>query len=206
MFIVPSLGRNVKQYEEWLLLLAGGVMSAMALLPRRCHVCGAERLTRHGYYRRYAGSILIRIQRLLCVTCGRTHAVLPSFLAPYRPYEMPVVEQVYRLRLGGISWCQIGVLMSEIPLCVMQGCVRRARVRSGEVMKILSQGIRHLSPLWESECLLRSPEDGLAGVWDAGLTLVAAMKARHPDLELVPARLFEFTNVYLNSRGSTVWI
>ncbi len=207
MFIVPGLGKSVNQYSCWLERVRRGLSDALLCLPRRCHLCGGEDLIRYGYYWRYAGAILVRIQRMMCKVCGRTHAVLPSFLAPYRPYEMAVVERVFRLRLAGVTWRQVGVLVPCVPLCVMQGWVRRARLMSPQVVKVLSQGIRHLSLGWGSEALLRPvSDDGLVRLWETASTLLSAIKARHPQLELVAARLFEFTNVYLNSRGHAVWI
>lgn len=207
MFIVPGLGDGVKQYSGWVERLVQRASEALALLPRRCHLCGGEDLIRYGFYRRYAGRVLVRIQRMMCKTCGRTHAVLPSFLAPYRPYEMRVVERVFRLRLGGASWGQVAVLLPGVPLCVMQGWMRRARLLSPEVLKVLWQGIRHLSSAWGSEPTLRQVSgDGLAAMQESALVLMSVMKARHPEMELSAARLFQFINVYLSSRGAAVWV
>lgn len=207
MFIVPGLGKSVKQYRNWSERLLQRMSDAVALLPRRCHVCGGEDLIRYGFYLRYAGRVLVRIQRMMCKACGRTHAVLPSFLAPYRPYEMRVVERVFRLRLGGVTWGRVAVLLPGVPLCVMQGWMRRARLVSPEVVKVLWQGIRHLSSAWGSESVLQlTSGTGLGAMQEAALILLSVMKVRHPEMEMTAARLFEFINVYLNSRGAAVWI
>jgi len=50
----------------------------------------------HGYYKRYLvdycnGMIIskrIRILRLICKTCGHTHAVLPDIIVPYAQYSV----------------------------------------------------------------------------------------------------------------------
>lgn len=55
-------------------------------------------LSNHGYYSRIVigddGSNLIFIFRGQCEGCGKTHAILPDFIAPYRRYLMSVISQV----------------------------------------------------------------------------------------------------------------
>lgn len=54
-------------------------------------------LSHHGYYPRIVNgddeSNLIFIFRGRCEDCGKTHAILPDFIAPYRRYSMPVISQ-----------------------------------------------------------------------------------------------------------------
>lgn len=53
----------------------------------KCPYCGTAHMERHGYYRRYINisetKHYIKILRVRCKICGRTHAVLPDFIIPY---------------------------------------------------------------------------------------------------------------------------
>ena len=61
-----------------------------------CKSCGYEgMLHRHGYYSR---NVITRhcirrisILRVKCPSCGKTHAVLPSFLIPYYQYSLEFI-------------------------------------------------------------------------------------------------------------------
>lgn len=63
-------------------------------LPCTCGCSGS--LIRYGSYRRHvktAGSKFpLRIQRVLCCSCGLSHALLPSALVPYS--QIPLADQV----------------------------------------------------------------------------------------------------------------
>lgn len=59
--------------------------------------CGQSgSLSVHAYYRRFLkvpeGKIRLRICRVVCSSCGRTHALLPSVIVPYS--QIPLQEQV----------------------------------------------------------------------------------------------------------------
>lgn len=87
--IVTYLGSSVKDYQE-------NFFHTVAQQKWPCPICG-EYLCNHGYYTRTAisedGSDLISILRGRCRYCGKTHAILPDFVAPYRRYLMPVISQ-----------------------------------------------------------------------------------------------------------------
>lgn len=96
----------------------GGADDAVAR-ARGCS-CGCRFRYRHGWYGRFVvvGGLDLRISipRLLCPACGKTMAVLPSFLAPRSPYpwcvrQVTVVsllagEGGYRAAAGeiGVAW------------------------------------------------------------------------------------------------------
>ncbi len=88
--IVAHLGNSVKDYLDhfWFYL---------AQVEWRCPACGAK-LVLHAKYQRKVMApdtvlvMIITIIRYRCVGCGRTHAILPDFLAPYRRYAMTVIE------------------------------------------------------------------------------------------------------------------
>ena len=59
--------------------------------------CGhSGSLSVHAYYHRSVkvpdGKLRLRICRVVCSSCGRTHALLPSFVVPYS--QIPLQEQV----------------------------------------------------------------------------------------------------------------
>ena len=61
-----------------------------------CKFCGYEGLMhRHGYYSRNVITKYtierINILRVKCPSCGKTHAILPSFLIPYYQYSLDFI-------------------------------------------------------------------------------------------------------------------
>lgn len=57
-----------------------------------CPYCNSTNLIKHGYYTRNINYIddgviiyeIINIQRVKCKDCGHTHALIPSFIVPYK--------------------------------------------------------------------------------------------------------------------------
>ena len=81
-------------------------MNVFGLECNNCHWKGC--CIRHGYYERSyllsVGDLMgsgtkIRIMRVKCKHCGRTHAILPEELAPYLPFStifiFPILSQYY---------------------------------------------------------------------------------------------------------------
>lgn len=81
-------------------------LSLFGLECNNCHLKGT--CIRHGYYERSyllsVGDLMgagtkIRILRVKCKHCGRTHAILPEEIAPYLPFStvfiFPVLQQFY---------------------------------------------------------------------------------------------------------------
>lgn len=64
------------------------------LLPCTCGCSGS--LIRYGSYSRHVktqgGRIRLKVRRVLCCSCGRSHALLPSALVPYS--QIPLEDQV----------------------------------------------------------------------------------------------------------------
>lgn len=64
----------------------------------KCSNCLNSNLERHGYYSRYiivnGDKIRIRILRIRCKCCGKTHAVLPSFVVPYLHIPMKELQAI----------------------------------------------------------------------------------------------------------------
>ena len=93
-----------RQWSHW---ESGKMMS----WDQPCSVCGAKDcMDVFDHYKRYlvtwedggAVSRMITVERRQCVSCGHTHAVLPSCLVPYKSYSLRfilMVLQNYFLRV-----------------------------------------------------------------------------------------------------------
>jgi len=61
-----------------------------------CPYCKQASMVRHGYYTRYINisgkHIDLNILRIRCKTCGKTHAVLPSFVVPYLHHSIEKLQ------------------------------------------------------------------------------------------------------------------
>lgn len=78
-FKLKNFNINTKEYLNYIVNLEIKTIT--------CPNCGTCDLERHGYYKRYViisrNKYYIRILRVRCKRCGRTHAVLPDFIIPY---------------------------------------------------------------------------------------------------------------------------
>jgi hypothetical protein len=79
------------------------VPAVLARLRRRCPTCEAVALVGHGHPWRTYQEVpaarrgrrqRVRIGRLRCTACGRTHTVLPPELGPRKRYRLEVLEAV----------------------------------------------------------------------------------------------------------------
>ncbi len=87
--------------------------------PTCCPACGQSgHLIRWGVYLRWCyedkHEYRLVIQRVRCKDCGRTHALLPDFLHPYRRYALSMLSKVVMLYLfKGHTYGRIYALMPE---------------------------------------------------------------------------------------------
>ena len=85
-----------------------------------CKFCGYEEmLHRHGYYSRNVITRhevkRINILRVKCPSCGKTHAVLPSFLIPYYQYSLDFIfECLYLSYVMKYSYSKIVDLFNRL--------------------------------------------------------------------------------------------
>lgn len=81
--IIAYLGRNVKDYRENFMRYLEG----MELICPGCR----GRTVFHATYERHVHIDetveWLTIQRLICNECGKTHAVIPDFIRPYKHYS-----------------------------------------------------------------------------------------------------------------------
>lgn len=107
MVIVQHSAGSVKAYIE-----AIHTRGHVFAVPDRCpHPdCQAvDSLIRWGSYERSAvteeADYRIRIQRVRCKACGRTHSLLPDFLHPHRHFALDWLRRVVSLYLlVGLGW------------------------------------------------------------------------------------------------------
>ena len=80
-------------------------MASLDISKAVCPVCGAKHAcSRHASYERYLiswnfGCVTtgrIKITRLMCSSCGATHAILPATIVPYRSYSLFFILTVLR--------------------------------------------------------------------------------------------------------------
>lgn len=90
--IIAYLGRNVKDYRK-------NSLRYLATLEILCPECGSNTAL-HDCYKRHIhiGEIVewIVIQRVICLGCKKTHAVIPDFIKPYKHYSAGDIEFVLR--------------------------------------------------------------------------------------------------------------
>ena len=92
----------------------GKITANLPLYQFHCSCGHAGCLVRHGYYRRRLktrrGTIVLRILRVKCKECGRTHAILPELVVPYS--QIPADLQQYML-LYPLGSLELEALMRE---------------------------------------------------------------------------------------------
>lgn len=97
--IIAYLGRDVKDYRK-------NSLRNLARLKILCPECGGNTAL-HGSYDRHVHIEdkieWIVIQRVICSGCGKTHAVIPDFIKPYKHYSTGDIEFVLRDVEDGVS-------------------------------------------------------------------------------------------------------
>lgn len=88
-------GEEIKKYEE-----TNNIMGFV------CPHCGGKESTYYGNYRRNVIEIneervetTIKIKRLKCSECGKTHAVIPTFLIPYKQHTIETVNEILKEKI-----------------------------------------------------------------------------------------------------------
>lgn len=115
MVIINHFSHTVKQYAQ-----AEVCPGREIKLPQQCPhpECQASNsLIRWGSYKRWgcteSGDYCLKIQRVRCQACGRTHSLLPDFLHPHRHYVLSLLYQVAWLYV--IVGLGFGRLMRKLP-------------------------------------------------------------------------------------------
>jgi hypothetical protein len=209
--IVSHFSGSVKQY-----IAAVPFPGRTFALPDRCphpecRVGGC--LIRWGTYVRWACTAgkdyCIRIQRIRCKVCGRTHSLLPDFLHPYRHYVIRLLQDIIHLYL--IAGLSLGRLLRRVPETGPARSTVREWIRSfaygaGELLlDLLTRQLVALDPL--AALPDRAPPEHLKRIsdsvqhhrlarahrfWLLAEHLYAQVKVRQPWLDFAAARFFPF--------------
>ena len=102
-----------------------------------CPCCGSDKLISYGSYERnvivYSEYFKIKIKRVMCKECGKTHALIPYFLIPYYQYEKTFIYRV----------CEEKIL-KETGVCKLSSKVEISRQLLYQWNKIFVIHIRYL--------------------------------------------------------------
>jgi hypothetical protein len=209
--IVQHFSGSVKQY-----IAAVPFPGRTFPFPERCphpecHAVGS--LIRWGAYARWActegEAHRIRIQRIRCKACGRTHSLLPDFLHPYRHYVIRLLQNAIHLYL--IAGLGLDRLLRQMPepgpaRSTVREWIRSFAYGAGELLlDLLTRSLVALDPLAVlPDCappghLQRIPDlvqrRRLARAhqfWLLAEHLYAQVKVRQPWLDFGAAQFFPF--------------
>jgi hypothetical protein len=221
VIVQPFFG-SVKEYIE--AFLSQGCPFP---LPERCpHPdCQATgSLIRWGTYERGAltGEVdhRLRIQRVRCKACGRTHSLLPGFLHPHRHFVISLLQQVISLYLlTGLGWRR---LMRQVQAEYARGpapstvrewvdsfaygaghllfdCLLRHLLTLAPGIELPGEPPRHLNRVPEQR--KRRRMENAHTFWLLAEQLYAQVKARLPHLHFSADQLFPFLVRWLQSQS-----
>ena len=218
MVIVQHFFGSVKQYIE-----AVPFAGRSFVLPERCpHPdCQAtESLIRWGTYERWActaeGDYRIRIQRVRCKVCGRTHSLLPDFLHPHRHYTIHLLQLAVSLYLiTGLGWERLLKQLSGLARSTLREWVASFAYGAGELLlTFLLRQLLALDPLAEvpdaappqhlnriSDPTTRRRLARAHRFWLVAEQLYALVKVRLPSLHFAAAELLPFVLHWLQSQA-----
>lgn len=104
----------------------------------RCPACGGPTAPWSGY-RRYLRSdalLVIFVPRVRCRSCGRTDALLPWFVLPFRYDTVDVIGAALELHVGGVGMRRIALTLAR-PETTVRDWIRRFRRTAGELGRTL---------------------------------------------------------------------
>jgi hypothetical protein len=185
-------------------------------LPERCPhpECRAAGCLIHwGAYERWACTAgkdyLIRVQRIRCKVCGRTHSLLPDFLHPYRHYVLRLLQNTIHLYL--IAGLGLGRLLRQMSepgpaRSTIREWIRSFAYGAGELLlDLLTRRLVALDPF--AALPDRVPPEHLQRIsnpvqhrrlarahhfWLLAEQLYAQVKVRQPWLAFAAAQFFPF--------------
>jgi hypothetical protein len=221
VIVQPFFG-SVKEYAEQV-----HTQGCPFSVPDRCphpDCQAADSLIRWGTYERGAltGAVdyRIRVQRVRCKVCGRTHSLLPGFLHPHRHFAISLLQQVVSLYLlAALGWRK---LIRQLREAYGQGPARStvrewvASFTYGAGHLLLDALLRHLLALDPGIDLPAPPPQHLDRVsdsdrlhrlkkahtfWLLAEQFYALVKQRRPQLHLSATEFFPFLLHWLQDQG-----
>lgn len=211
MVIVSHFPGSVKQYIAAVPFPGRTFPLPDRCLHPECHAAGC--LIRWGTYVRWACTAgkdyLIRVQRIRCKVCGRTHSLLPDFLHPYRHYVLRLLQNAIHLYL--IAGLSLGRLLRQIPepgpaRSTVREWIRSFAYGAGELLlDLLTRYLVALDPL--AAFPDRAPPEHFQRIpdpvqrrrlvrahrfWLLAEQLYAQVKVRQPWLDFAAVQFFPF--------------
>lgn len=205
----PGCQRAVAHFDgsidEYELRFAAWVIQVR---PERCPHCGVGMCILWGSYRRWVytdtGRIRIRIERVLCVACGVTDALLPSFLHMFRRYTLALIQRAITLALEAGVWGQalveaVGPYHQPAPATLHSWVCSFALSANAWLLIWLQLTLTQLDPMATLDPgnspthLLDTPS--IIQAWQAlrlGEVLYATVRARQPNLVFEAEALLAF--------------
>ena len=96
--IITYLGNSVNEYMN-------DFLPKLNITKFSCPYCDNQHLVSHDSYRRRLRCdediYWFDIARVLCNRCGKTHAILPDFIAPYRHFDAPHINKTIEMVIEG---------------------------------------------------------------------------------------------------------
>ena len=111
---------------------------AIAAPAVRCPACGGPTGPWSGYQRhlRADALLVVFVPRVRCLDCGRTDALLPWFVAPYRYDTVDVIGAALELHVGGAGVRRIATALAR-PETTVRDWVRRFGRNANELGRTL---------------------------------------------------------------------
>ena len=190
ILIVTFLGAAVNKYMALYLQFLETITLVCPYCQGACH--------RHAWYKRKVndGYVVfeIRILRLVCLSCRRTHAVLPDFLQPFGRYIQQARETIVPCIIGGVP----------VEKTVKHGQAvetsRRWLFRTKRVLNTVASALAGvLASLGESPPLLRGSPFCQVNALCRRLADVVGVVPEH-------SCFFGLCNTFLSLGGSGVWL
>lgn len=109
----------------------------------RCPACGGPTGPWSGYRRHLRADVLlvVFVPRVRCRDCGRTDALLPWFVAPYRYDSVDVIGAALELSVGGLGMRRIAAALGRPETTVREWCRRFARVAGSLAARLLAAAV-----------------------------------------------------------------
>jgi len=144
-----------------------------------CPRCGGPTGPWSGYRRhlRDARLHLIFVPRVRCRRCGRTDALLPWFVTPYRWDTTDVIGQALELSVGGVGVRRIAAALGRPETTVREWC-RRFRATADALARVLLAAAVRIG--WSGFEIPVAPGPRCAAAVDA---LASAWARRHGPVE-----------------------
>jgi hypothetical protein len=196
----------------------------VAVCPERCEHCGREHTVIFwGSYGRWVYTdtekVRVRIERVRCVVCGVTDALLPSFLHMFRRYTLALIQKAIILALDGGVWGQalvdaVGPFHQPAPSTLREWVWAFVLSAEAWLLAWLQHTLLILDP-WAvldsgrpPDHLLHIPHARRRAAFLAGWQalrlmeqLYAHVRARQPDLVFTAATLCAFVAASLGAAG-----